>query len=114
LWYLSGIRIGAFVTLPIKAVDLENRSIKLWPSLGVKTKFEKHHTAYLLEIPELLELVFNWDYKIRKVFKTEYPWFTPFSPLTLDFDPEYQSIGKQRSDRARRDLKEWLNKVDLH
>lgn len=70
-------------------------------------------TTYLLEIPELLEVVFAWDYKIRKIFKPEDPWLAPFSPLTLDFDPDYQSIGKHRSDRARKDLKEWLNKAKL-
>jgi len=27
-WFLSGIRVGAFVSLPIKAVDIENLTIK--------------------------------------------------------------------------------------
>lgn len=94
-------------------MDLENRTLKLWPSLGVKTKFKKHSTSFLLEIPELLEVVFAWDYKIRKIFKPDDPWFAPFSPLTLDFDPEYQDIGKHRSDRARKDLKAWLKRVRL-
>jgi len=37
-WFLSGIRIKAFSTLPINAVDLDDLSVKQWPSLGVKTK----------------------------------------------------------------------------
>ena len=49
-WFLSGIRIGAFVTLPIQAIDLKQRTVKQWPKLGVKTKFGKHSTTYLLNI----------------------------------------------------------------
>ena len=54
LWFLSGIRIGAFVTLPIKAVNLENLEIYQFPSLGVQTKFGKSATTDLLLIPELI------------------------------------------------------------
>ncbi len=60
-WFLSGIRIGAFVSLPIKAVDIENMTVKQWPrELGVKTKFQKHATTFLLNIPELLQVVIDW------------------------------------------------------
>lgn len=31
--FLSGIRIGVFVTLPINAITLSERTIKLWPRL---------------------------------------------------------------------------------
>jgi hypothetical protein len=44
-WFLSGIRVGAFVTLPLIAVDLNNLKIKQWPRLGVRTKFRKHATT---------------------------------------------------------------------
>ena len=52
--FLSGMRVGAFVTLPIKAVDLNELCIRQWPSLGVKTKFNKYGTTYLLPVKELL------------------------------------------------------------
>ncbi len=52
-WFLSGIRIGAFVTLPISAVNLSRLSVKQWPELGVHTKFGKRATTYMLDIPEL-------------------------------------------------------------
>lgn len=113
LWFLSGIRVGAFVTLPIKAVDLENRTIMLWPSLGVKTKFNQHNTAYLLEIPELLDVVIAWNNKVRKYLDLEAPWFAPFSPIIGGFDKDYKDVGKHRSDRARKDLRIWLEKVEL-
>jgi hypothetical protein len=56
-WFLSGIRIGAFVTLPIAAVNIEARKIRQWPELGVNTKFRKRSTTYMLKIPHLLEAV---------------------------------------------------------
>ncbi len=40
-WFLSGIRIKAFTTLPLKAVDLKRRRIQQFPSLGVRTKNQK-------------------------------------------------------------------------
>jgi len=113
LWYLSGIRIGAFVSLPIKAVDIKNRTIMLWPSLGVKTKFNKHTTVYLLDIPELLEVVVAWDNKANQILKPDDLWFAPFSPITKDFDLDYKEAGKYRSDGARKDLKAWLQLVGL-
>jgi len=113
LWFLSGIRIGAFVSLPIKAVDIENRTIMLWPSLGVKTKFSKHSTVYLLEIPELLEVVAAWDYKIKQILKPDDFWFAPLSTVTYDFELNYQESGKYRSDGARKDLKAWLHEVGI-
>lgn len=85
LWFLSGIRIGAFVTLPIKAVEIENRSIMLWPSLGVKTKFNKHSTVFLFEIPELLEVVTAWDIKVNQSLNPDDLWFAPFTPGTRKF-----------------------------
>lgn len=116
LWFLSGIRIGAFVTLPIKAVDIKNRTIKLWPSLGVKTKFNKHTTVFLLDIPELLEVVAAWDAKVKQILGPDVPWFAPFSNITRDFELNYKEVGNYRSDKARKDLRAWLkrNKLPYH
>jgi site-specific recombinase XerD len=36
--FLSGMRISAFLTMPVKAFDLEARTVKQWPSLGMHTK----------------------------------------------------------------------------
>ena len=113
LWFLSGIRIGAFVTLPIKAVDIENRTLMLWPEYGVKTKFKKHSSVYLLDIPELIEVVSAWDIKIRQMLKPDDLWFASISPITRKIDLNYQKKGKYRSDRARKDLKNWLFRIGL-
>lgn len=110
-WFLSGIRIGAFVSLPIKAVDLKNLEIKQWPSIGVQTKFNKHQTTYLLDIPDLIEVIKAWDYKVNKVFSPDGLWFAPFSPVTGHLDIHNKNLGKYRADRARKDLKEFLNRI---
>ena len=39
--FLSGARVGAFVSLPIHAIDLENHKVRQMPSLGVRTKNRK-------------------------------------------------------------------------
>ena len=56
---------GAFVTLPILAINFEDRSIKRWPSLGVQTKFAKRATTCLLDIPELIKVIRSWDLEVR-------------------------------------------------
>jgi len=112
-WFLSGIRIEAFVTLPIKAVDIENRKIKQWPKLGVRTKFKKHATTFLLNIPDLIEAVIDWDNFVRKNLNENYLWFANISPETGELDQDKSSAGSNRHCGARKDLTEWLNKVNL-
>ena len=75
--FLSGMRAGAFGTLPISAVDLSTRTIKQWPSLGVETKNGKAATTYLLDIPELLVAVKEWDTFIRSQLPPAAMWYTP-------------------------------------
>jgi site-specific recombinase XerD len=112
-WFLSGIRIGAFVTLPISAIDLTDLSVKQWPSLGVKTKFHKRETTYLLNIPDLVEIVKAWDSLVRQELPDTAPWFAPLSPETCWFDIKPVIVGKHRSSRACKDLKEFLSNSKL-
>ena len=99
--------------LLIRAVNLNDRSIKQWTSLLVETKNRKSAITYLLSIPELLQTVENWDNEIRKAISNNSYWFAPLSPETGLFDPEYIETGKHRNQRARKDLREWLKKVGL-
>jgi len=32
--FLSGIRVSAFISLPLSAIDLDSRTVKQWPSMG--------------------------------------------------------------------------------
>jgi integrase/recombinase XerD len=112
-WFLSGIRVSAFVTLPIKAVKLDELRVDQWPMMGVHTKFGKHATTYLFNIPELLAVVRRWDKEVRAVLPEDSYWFAPCSPDTGELDPTIKTVGKHRHHRARKDLKDWCQRVDL-
>lgn len=75
--FLSGMRAGAFATLPISAVNITTRSIDQWPELGVKTKNGKKATTFLLPIPELLEVVQKWDSFLRARLPGNARWYPP-------------------------------------
>jgi len=77
LLYVSGMRAGALGSLPLEAVDVTGRTIKQWPSLGVRTKNGKTATTYLLEIPELLTVVEQWDTLVRARLPPDAMWYTP-------------------------------------
>jgi integrase len=112
-WFLSAIRIGAFVSLPLMAVDIENRVVKQYPNLGVRTKNKKYGLTHLLNIPELLAVVSDWDREVRSILPDNGFWFAPLCPDTGEIDPSCSVIGNYRASLARRDLKEWLRKVGL-
>ena len=112
-WFLSGIRVGAFVSLPIKAVDIENLTIRQWPKWGVKTKFQKHATTFLLDIPELLKVVIDWDKLVQSNPRKDSYWFAPLSPETGELDLDQIEVGENRGQRARKDLEDWLKRVGL-
>ncbi len=73
--FLSGMRASSFVSLPIKAIDLTRKEIKQWPSLGVRTKFYKHASTYLLDIPQLLEIVRSWENLVRAELPENTMWY---------------------------------------
>lgn len=109
-WFLSGIRVGAFVSLPYSAVDLDNLTVKQWPKLGVRTKFTKHATTYLLDIPELLFILERWAEFLR--LSNSLYWFPLIDPDTGNIS-DHEDIGIHRASIARRDLRGWLSRVGL-
>ena len=111
--YLSGMRIGAFVTMRLKAVNIDKREVKQYPELGVKTKNGKRAKTVLLPIPELLPIVKEWDDFLRTELPSEGFWFAPLRADTGQIDKTALHIGEHRVSTARRNLKAWLNKVDL-
>lgn len=111
--FLSGIRIGAFVSLPIKAVDIENRTILQYPSLGVRTKNGKYAKTFLWNIPELIPTIKKWDELVRSTLPDNGFWFAPFSPLTGEIDKNNLSSPKTRISLARTYLKTFLEKIDM-
>lgn len=111
--YLSGIRIGAFISLPMQAVDIHNRKVIQYPSLGVRTKNRKYGITNLLNIPELLQVVQEWDNEIRPQLPPNGFWFAPLSPETGLIDPNAVSVGEHRSTLASKNIKAWLELVGL-
>jgi integrase len=111
--YLSGMRIGAFVTMPIKAVDLENRFVYQYPSLGVHTINSKSAKTVLFPIPELLDVCKAWDKEIRQTLSEDGFWFSPLLPDTGQIDPNCTDPNDTRTMIARKNLKDWLQKVGL-
>jgi integrase len=77
LLFLSGMRAGAFATLPIAALDLAQLTVRQYPELGVHTKNGKKATTFLLNIPELLASVRVWDEIVRPALSPEAPWYAP-------------------------------------
>ncbi len=111
--FLSGIRVGAFTTLPLESVNIEDHSILQWPSLGVKTKFKKEAETFLLDIPVLLDVVQNWDELVKGVLPKHGYWFAPLCPETGAINLEITIVGTHRDSRLRKDLREWLERVGL-
>ena len=111
--FLSGMRIGAFVSLPLQAVDIPGRKVIQYPSLGVRTKNNKYGITYLLNIPELLRVVKEWDDEVRAVIPPTGFWFALLSPKTGEFDLNVASVGEHRSILARRSVKEFFDSANL-
>lgn len=111
--YLSGMRIGAFVSLPIQAVDIPNRCVLQFPSMGVRTKNSKAAKTFLLDIPELLQVVQEWDNEVRAVLPDTGFWFAPLSPQTGQIDLRALEVGEHRHSKARKDFRMWLAQEKL-
>jgi integrase len=104
--FCSGMRLSAAVTVPIQAVNVAERTLQQWPSLGVKTKNGKAATTYLLPIPELLQVIEAWDRVVRGHLPPTTPWYAPIThcwgeqTLTAGLEP-----GKNRDQALDKRLK---------
>ena len=81
--------------------------------MGVKTKFGKSGTTDLLLIPELIEVVKDWDHLVRDNLPDTSYWFAPLSSNTGTFNRSITTVGENRSSRAYKDLKDWLKRSGL-
>ena len=62
--FLSGMRADALATIPIHCVDLAHQAIHQLPEFGVRTKNDKAAITYLLQIPQLFEVVQSWHARL--------------------------------------------------
>jgi site-specific recombinase XerD len=81
--FLSGMRIGAFSTLPIGCVDLAHYRVMQLPERGVMTKNRKAAVTTLLRVPELMRVVMKWDSYLRSRVPDSFLWYAH-----LDHDGE--------------------------
>jgi integrase len=105
--YLSGMRVGAFLTLPIECVDLNQMKIYQVPAMGVSTKFHKAGITTLLNIPEILKIVREWDEAVRSNFSPKQTWFAPICRTRGSYGHFYVSEKKAspyRSKELRREM----------
>ena len=110
LW-LSGARIRAFLSLPIKAIDIPNKTVYQWPEWGVQTKNGKKATTYLLNVPELYPVIEEWNEAVNHL-PSESIWFANFNTNTNQkLKPAYYNSGKYA--RARNDLHNWLIDIGM-
>ena len=103
--FLSGMRAGALVTMPIEAVNLEDRSIKQWNKLGVKTKNNKSQTTYLFPIEDLLGVVQKWDQRVQKKLPGTHPWYAPIKNEWGKHTFSSKPPGKNRNQLLNKRLK---------
>ncbi|MCD4751631.1 MAG: hypothetical protein K8R40_01030 [Anaerolineaceae bacterium] len=111
--FLSGMRIDAFVSLPLLALNIKSGSVLQYPSLGVRTKNRKSAKTFLLPINELLLVVLEWDQEVRKVLPENGYWFAPLDPRTKQIDRNNLICPPSRKSVATRNLKEWLGRNGL-
>lgn len=94
--FLSGARAAAFSSLTLECVDLENQALKQWTALGVRTKNSKSATTFLLDIPELLDVVKAWDAYIRSRLPPSATWYTP---IINQWDEQTLSVNRPGTNR---------------
>jgi integrase len=111
--FLSGTRAGAFTSLPIQVVDIPGRAIRQWPELGVRTKFGKRATTYLLEIPELLDVVANWDMLVREKLPGTAAWYAPIESCWGEQEFSGQAPGRNRGEALYKRLKILFSRAGL-
>jgi integrase len=111
--FLSGMRITAFMSLPVACVDIQAGKIEQKPSKGVVTKNRKAAVTFLLPIPDLLKVVIAWDKKIRESGCSL--WCPPFSPNGYQLLSQDTGYASRRSG-VYRDLRALCEaaKVEYH
>jgi len=103
--YLSGMRVTAFTSLPISAINLEEGRVKQLPTLGVKTKNSKAAITTLLRIPELLEVVKKWSDELESLPKDNL-WYCP-----MKGDSHSLSLGTEPGEGRRIIFERGLKKI---
>lgn len=111
--FLSGERASALVTSPIEAINIEERSVRQWPELGVETKNGKKATTFLLPIPELIEVVQSWDVFVRSNLPVNAPWYAPVESRWGEQTLSLVKPGENRNQALDRRLRRLFTQAGL-
>jgi integrase len=111
--YLTGERISALTTSPILALDLPQGCVRQWPELGVHTKFGKRATTFLLPIPQLIDVVAEWDDIARANLPHNYPWYAPIDQKWGEQKFSNEPPGKNRHQALEKRLHLLFNLAGL-
>ena len=83
---LSGMRIAAFFTLPIKGVNLESHTVRQLPTDGVCTKYNRAAITTLLIQSKLMRIIREWDDLVRSQCPLDSSWYARLD-RNGNFDP---------------------------
>ena len=96
LLFLSGMRADALASIPIACVDLPRRTLYQLPEQGVRTKNRKAAITYLLEIPELLEVVFHWERVLQAArLPANALWYSNLATDGMSLIPTYTAAEER-------------------
>lgn len=88
--FLSGMRADALASLPISCIDLPNRTLYQLPERGVRTKNRKAAKTYLLDIPDLYDIVTRWDALLKadsQLLTADCLWYSTLSRDGMTLTP---------------------------
>lgn len=78
LLFLSGMRVGAMVSIPADCVNIETMEVYQLPERGVNTKNHKAGITTMLPIPELIGVLKEWREVLDQEKIPGCLWYTPF------------------------------------
>lgn len=112
--FLSAMRVDAFVTMPIRALNLTVTPVTVTqdPAWGMRTKNRKAAITYLLEIPGLLDVVKEWDTLVRSQLSPDALWFASLSTDGMSFT-EHTDAGIARGELVAKGLKKLCKQAGL-
>jgi integrase len=113
LLFLTGMRAGALLSLPLKALDIEKSLVRQWRDLGVKTKNGKAVTAHFLPISELRYIVGEWDNYICGNSSSDSPWYPPIQNNWGAQELSDNPPGESRNQRLNKRLRILFEKAQL-
>ncbi len=111
--FLSGMRGTAFCTMPIKCLEVAERTVMQYPSMGVKTKNRKAAITHLLNIPDLLEVIESWDDFVSAELPSSALWYPPIQGSFGNLRFMNAKPGRYRGETLRTNIRRLFQLAQL-